>query len=170
MYSTTQLHHELELVGLNGGNYGLALANMETQIKALKDERQLAFDDDENEVKQLRAELASMRREHARMQTEHARALSDVRSSDAIDVRNGAARGQAEGEAEAKELRDRVTRLQAETEKLKMDIRVLKQESADQDVKILQLEKQHDQDTDDKVGLNIALDSKQQELELVGHL
>jgi len=43
----------------------------------------------------------------------------------------------------------------------------LQQESADKEVKIVQLGKQRSQDKEDLQGLNIALDSKQQELELL---
>jgi hypothetical protein len=70
---------------------------------------------------------------------------------------------------EARNLRERIASMQEEMDKLRQTVQVLKQQSADQDVKMLQMEKRHDQDVEDKLGLNIALDSKQQELELVCH-
>ena len=57
--------------------------------------------------------------------------------------------------------------LNTELEKLRRQVHDLKQESADKEVKIVQLTKSRNQDKEDMQGLNIALDSKQQELELV---
>jgi chromosome segregation ATPase len=54
-----------------------------------------------------------------------------------------------------------------EVERLRRQVQMLQQESADKEVKIVQLNKQRGQDKEDLHGLNIALDSKQQELELV---
>jgi chromosome segregation ATPase len=58
----------------------------------------------------------------------------------------------------------------AEIERLKGQTRELQQESADKEVRIVQITKQRAQDKQDLEGLNIALDSKQQELELVSFL
>ncbi|KAJ7756815.1 hypothetical protein DFH07DRAFT_473315 [Mycena maculata] len=55
----------------------------------------------------------------------------------------------------------------AEIERLKGQTRELQQESADKEVQIVQITKQRTQDKHDLEGLNIALDSKQQELELL---
>ncbi|KAL5498223.1 hypothetical protein ACEPAH_2353 [Sanghuangporus vaninii] len=88
-------------------------------------------------------------------------------ASDADKLRNETARRDHAAEVESRELREKLAKMQEENEKLRRNINVLKQESADQDVRISQLEKMHDQDTEDKLGLNIALDSKQQELELI---
>ena len=57
--------------------------------------------------------------------------------------------------------------LKDEIECLRRQIHELQQESADKEVKILQITKQRAQDKEDLQGLNIALDSKQQELALV---
>ncbi|EJD04953.1 uncharacterized protein FOMMEDRAFT_145639 [Fomitiporia mediterranea MF3/22] len=177
-----QLRQELERLGAHGGDYNSALADLEAQVKGLMEERQHAYEDaqrleqmlaeateraqrasaNDHEVEQLRAELSSMHRDH-----EQALAEAHMRASDAAGLRNETARRQAATEAEAKELRERLAKLQEEADKLRSSVQVLKQQSADQDVKILQLEKQHDQDIEDKLGLNIALDSKQQELELI---
>ncbi|KAJ7470383.1 hypothetical protein FB451DRAFT_1253554 [Mycena latifolia] len=56
---------------------------------------------------------------------------------------------------------------QAEIVQLKSQTRELQQESADKEVHIVQITKQRAQDKQDLEGLNIALDSKQQELELL---
>ncbi|KAJ7886422.1 hypothetical protein B0H14DRAFT_3730664 [Mycena olivaceomarginata] len=54
-----------------------------------------------------------------------------------------------------------------EIERLRGQIHELQQESADKEVNIVQITKQRAQDKEDLKGLNIALDSKRQELELV---
>ncbi|KAF7325929.1 hypothetical protein MKEN_00443800 [Mycena kentingensis (nom. inval.)] len=52
-------------------------------------------------------------------------------------------------------------------DRLRRQVHQLQQESADKEVKIVQLNKQHGFDKENISGLNIALDSGQQELELV---
>ena len=123
----------------------------------------------ERELEALQDELSILRREHARVQTEQARSLSDseIRANDARSQLNEAIKAQAIAEVEAKQARERASSMEEELEKLRSKIHVMNQRSADQDVKILQLERQHEQDLEDKIGLNIALDSKQQELDLV---
>lgn len=64
--------------------------------------------------------------------------------------------------------REKISALKDEVERLRRQIHELQQESADKEVKVAQLTKQRDGDKDDLQSLNIALDSKQQELELVG--
>ena len=76
-------------------------------------------------------------------------------------------RGKGEADIAADALRERVGALEAEQEKLRKQVRDLQAESANREVNIAQMEKQRDRDREDLQGLNIALDSKQQELELV---
>jgi len=57
--------------------------------------------------------------------------------------------------------------LQEELERLRRQVHDLQQESADKEVRLTQFGKWRDQDKEDIKGLNIALDSKQQELELL---
>ncbi|EGO20388.1 hypothetical protein SERLADRAFT_477927 [Serpula lacrymans var. lacrymans S7.9] len=64
-------------------------------------------------------------------------------------------------------LKERVNALKDEVERMRRQIHELQQESADKEVKVMQLTKQRSQDKEDLNGLNIALDSKQQELELL---
>lgn len=70
---------------------------------------------------------------------------------------------QTEIDAQSRTLFD----LKAEVERLTSQTRELQQESADKEVCIVQITKQRAQDKQDLEGMNIALDSKQQELELV---
>jgi chromosome segregation ATPase len=110
-----------------------------------------------------------MNREHARIVSEQARELQEMVSSDK-DIRRQTeeiVRGKAEADAALGTLKDRVSALKDEVERLRRQVHELQQESADKEVEIVQLTKQRSQDKEDMQGLNIALDSKQQELELV---
>jgi chromosome segregation ATPase len=69
--------------------------------------------------------------------------------------------------AELATLKERTKQLAEETNKLQRRIQELLTESADKEVRIVQLNKARAQDLEDKDGLNVALQSKQQELELV---
>lgn len=73
----------------------------------------------------------------------------------------------ADVDADLKSHQERNELLEMETERLKKHVYDMQQESADKEIKIVQLTKQHGQDKEDIQGLNIALDAKQQELELV---
>jgi len=76
------------------------------------------------------------------------------------------ARAKAEVDIKLKMNTDRVTRLQDEVERLRRQVHTLWQDSADKDIKMVQMTKQLSQDKEDILGLNITLESKQ-ELELV---
>ena len=110
-----------------------------------------------------------MKREHARIVNEQSRTLQDVvaREVEARAAMEAMVREKAENEVQAVSLKERVSALTAEVERLRRQVHELQQESADKEVKLVQLHKQRSQDKDDINGLNIALDSKQQELELV---
>jgi chromosome segregation ATPase len=123
----------------------------------------------ESEVEQLREEMSKLKREHSHLLSEQTRALQDVTGQqDQTKARmDELIRAKAEADVELKTSRDRVTVLKEEVERLRRQIHSLQQESADKEVKIVQMTKQHSLDKEDIQGLNIALDSKQQELELV---
>ncbi|CAE6529258.1 unnamed protein product [Rhizoctonia solani] len=69
--------------------------------------------------------------------------------------------------AELAKLRERVKHLVDETTRSQRRVNELMTESADKEVRIVQLSKARAQDLEDKEGLNVALQSKQQELELI---
>ncbi|KAF7326631.1 hypothetical protein MVEN_02599900 [Mycena venus] len=102
------------------------------------------------------AEAEALREQISRMKREHASALEAV-----------AAAQTAEAEKQTRAAKERAGDLKDEIERLRRQIHELKQESADKEVKIVQITKQRAQDKEDLQGLNIALDSKQQELELL---
>ncbi|KAJ7875767.1 hypothetical protein B0H14DRAFT_3437013 [Mycena olivaceomarginata] len=102
------------------------------------------------------AEAEALREQLSRMKREHAGALEAVAvaAQTAADKRLRAANGQAD------DLKDEIERLRGQ-------IHELQQESADKEVNIVQITKQRAQDKENLKKLNIALDSKQQELELL---
>ncbi|KAJ7899609.1 hypothetical protein B0H14DRAFT_2494283 [Mycena olivaceomarginata] len=105
---------------------------------------------------QREAEAEALREQLSRTKREHAGALEAVAAAaqTAADKRVRAANGQAD------DLKDEIERLRGQIHKRQ-------QESADKEVNIVQITKQRAQDKEDLKGLNISLDSKQQELELV---
>ncbi|KAH9986204.1 hypothetical protein BJV74DRAFT_886027 [Russula compacta] len=123
----------------------------------------------EDEAEDARAELAALKREHARAADEHHHALADLttRVESAQAELEAAVRGKEDADAATDSLRERVGTLEAESEKLRKQVRDLQTESANREVHIAQMEKQREKDREDLQGLNIALDSKQQELELL---
>ncbi|KAH9964889.1 hypothetical protein BC827DRAFT_1127002 [Russula dissimulans] len=123
----------------------------------------------EDEAEEARAELVTLKREHARTTDEHRRAIADLTTrAEGTQAELGAAvQGKDDADAVVGSLRERIGTLEAELEKQKKQIRDLQTESANREVQIAQMEKQRERDREDLQGLNIALDSKQQELELM---
>jgi chromosome segregation ATPase len=113
--------------------------------------------------------MAGMKREHSRVLDEQNRALQEFagQEGEARMHMEVLIRQKAEADVEMRTLKDRVGALKDEVERLRRQVHELQQESADKEVKMLQVTKQRAQDKEDLQGLNIALDSKQQELELV---
>jgi chromosome segregation ATPase len=69
--------------------------------------------------------------------------------------------------AEADDIRSRLDLMSCEVDRLQKEIILMRSQSANKEVQITQLQKLRDQLKEDKEMLNIALDSKQQELEIV---
>jgi hypothetical protein len=126
----------------------------------------------EDETEDARAELAALKQEHARVADEHSRALAELTAhTEGTQAElEAAVRGKDDTDAVVQSLREHIGTLEAELEKLGKQVRDLQTESANKEVQIAQMEKQRERDREDLQGLNIALDSKQQELELVSGL
>lgn len=120
-------------------------------------------------MENLHEEMSTIKREHAHLVNEQTRALRDAAGQeDQSKARmDQLVRAKAEVDVEIKTSRDRIVVLNEEVEQLRRHVHSLQQESAAKEVKIVQMAKQHSLDKEDLQGLNIALDSKQQELELV---
>ncbi|KAF5376080.1 hypothetical protein D9615_007716 [Tricholomella constricta] len=123
----------------------------------------------EAEAERLREEMSNQRREHTHDVAEQTRALEEasLREGEARAQMEALVRQQAALDIEMKSSADKVNALKEEVERLRRKIQVLQQESADKEVKLLQLNKQHQRDKEDLEGINTALDSKQMELELI---
>ncbi|KAI0747217.1 hypothetical protein C8Q80DRAFT_1271994 [Daedaleopsis nitida] len=123
----------------------------------------------ENDAEMAQSEIAKLKREHARIVNEQSRTLQDVvaREVEARAAMEAMVRERAESDVQAGSLKERTAALTAEVERLRRQVHDLQQESADKEVKLVQLAKQRAQNKEDLNGLNIALDSKQQELELL---
>lgn len=169
------------------------LANMDASIATLRQESRLAVEnadhlqgllhdreDDlttysqrlsskEEEIAQLHDKLSSLTREHSRVTSEQSRTVSDitVREAEIRRQLEDAIRAKTEAQVDASSLRESLSSLQDDIEKLRRQVHELKKENADQDIKIVQMERQQEKDKVDNYGLNIALEAKQQELELV---
>ncbi|KIP06376.1 hypothetical protein PHLGIDRAFT_90915 [Phlebiopsis gigantea 11061_1 CR5-6] len=170
-----------------------ALQEREDRVGALEQERQYAYDsvsrlqenirqrdaelsgyaqrirEREAEAEGLREGLTRQKREHARIVDEQSRKISEVvaREVEARATMERIVREKAEDDVAASALTERVSALTEELERLRKQVHQLQQESADKEVKLLQAAKQRSQDKEDMQGLNIALDAKQQELELL---
>lgn len=170
-----------------------ALQAREDKASTLSNERQFAYDSVsrlQDSLKQRDAEIADLtrrvrerevqaedaregltrqRREHARVVDEQSRKLSEVvaREVESRHAMERAMRDKTEAEVARDTLEERVTVLSEEVDKLRRQVHDLQQESAEKEIKLTQMTKQRAQDKEDLQGLNIALDSKQQELELV---
>ena len=109
--------------------------------------------------------------EQSRSSSSQARELQDLQSLEK-DLRaqlEVALRDRAETDIKLSTSKERVGSLMDEVARLRRTVHELQQESATRDVTIVQLRKDRERDREDLNGLNIALDSKQQELELVSH-
>ncbi|KAF8184973.1 hypothetical protein K438DRAFT_1723794 [Mycena galopus ATCC 62051] len=101
------------------------------------------------------AEIEELREQVGRMAREHSAALEAAHQD--------ATKKQLEIDVRTTTLFE----ANAEIERLKGQTRELQQESADKEVQLAQITKERAQDKQDLEGLNTALDSKQQELELL---
>ncbi|KAI0674695.1 hypothetical protein C8Q78DRAFT_1118171 [Trametes maxima] len=123
----------------------------------------------ESDAESAQSEISKMKRDHARIVNEQSRTLQDVvaREVEARAAMEAMVREKAEADVQLASLRERAEALGAEVERLRRQVHDLQQESADKEVKLVQLAKQRAQDKEDMDGLNIALYSKQQELEMI---
>ncbi|EPQ55818.1 hypothetical protein GLOTRDRAFT_93366 [Gloeophyllum trabeum ATCC 11539] len=188
-----QLEDELHAEREHTDGLTQALQEREDRIEDLDRERQYALDtvkrlednlrerdtdsteyskrvaEREQQIEQLQDELSGLKREHNRIVDEQRRAIDDIssREEQARTSMETMIQQKAEADVALKTLNDRVASLTAEIEKLRRQVHVLQAETSDKDIKIVQLTKQRNKHQEDINGMNIALDSKQQELELL---
>ncbi|KIJ60945.1 hypothetical protein HYDPIDRAFT_97711 [Hydnomerulius pinastri MD-312] len=122
-----------------------------------------------SEAEALREQLSSLRRESTRSGDVQKRELDEAVASqrEAREQLEAALQEKAISDINLGSTKERLHSLTEEMSRLRTHVHQLQKESADKEVTIVQLNKQVAQDKEDINGLNIALDSKQQELELV---
>ena len=123
----------------------------------------------ERENETLRDKIGRLEKERGREVDEQSRELSELaaRESESRRQLESIVSEKAQSEILINTLQNRVGSLDEEVGRLRRQVHELQQESAAKEVTVAQLNKWRDQDKEDIKGLNIALDSKQQELELV---
>jgi chromosome segregation ATPase len=169
------------------------LHEREEAIAELQNERQYALDNLshlENNIRQRDEEIADLSRRNIDRESEaeklreattklqkerddandQARSLQEmtIREAEALERIDSLLKENADSDVLIQTLKERVAALHEELARLRRQVHDLQQESADKEVRLTQFTKLRDQDKEDIKGLNIALDSKQQELELVG--
>ena len=134
-------------------------------------ERSQVRTDKDQECEDLKTELAKLKKEFERLVDDKGRGIEEALAREALAKENAERllQEKAESEVQCGLLKEQVKTLEEQSEVMRRRVHELQQESADKEVRIVQLVKQREQDAEDKNGLNIALDSKQQELELVSH-
>jgi chromosome segregation ATPase len=145
---------------------------LQSQVDSLNHDNALL----ESRLHDMGDNLETLRKEKSNLMLEHERLLDkqDRASTerDTLELRtkqgmDSLAREKAEAVAQKESLDRTVASLKDEGDKLKRKVQDLLKESSVKDLRIVNLEKSRDQEIEDKEGLNLALESKQQELELV---
>jgi chromosome segregation ATPase len=188
-----QLEERIEAEGAHADALTQALHERDETMNELRNERQYVLDnvarleenlrqrdadisnlsrrivERESDAEELRESLNKALKDRSRDVDEQVRALQEVtlREGEARSRMESLVMQKAESDVLVKTLQERVAALNEELERLRRQVHDLQQGSADKEVRLTQFGKWRDQDKEDIRGLNIALDSKQQELELV---
>ncbi|KAG1744646.1 uncharacterized protein EDB91DRAFT_1335609 [Suillus paluster] len=117
----------------------------------------------------LRGELASLKVSSNRTISAQTHQLADLQTQtqDQSKQLEVALRDKAESDIRLSTSKERVSSLMDEVARLRRTVHEMQQESAAREVSFVQLRKERERDREDVNGLNIALDAKQQELELI---
>jgi chromosome segregation ATPase len=119
-------------------------------------------DVDFNRIKELEDTLDTQQSELETLQ-----ANMDDRLVEIGALRGQLARKDADGNRRTAELERQVKDKTSEVERLRSRVREIVQQNADQDLKVVSLKKESENQTEVLTQLNIALEAKQQELEMV---
>jgi len=123
----------------------------------------------ERDVEEFRGTIGRLEKERGRKVDEQPREFSELVTREAVSRRHleSLVSEKAGSDILVQTLQNRVASLDGGVGKLRRQAHELQQESASKEATVTQLNKWREQDKEDIKGLNIALDSKQQELELV---
>lgn len=120
-------------------------------------------------VEEAKEGLTKQRREHSRIVDDQSRRISEVVAREVESRANfeNILKEKAGSDVQLSTLKERVTVLTQELERLRRQVHELQQESANKDLKLVQITKQAAQHKHDFEQANLAVEAKQQELELV---
>jgi predicted nucleic acid-binding Zn-ribbon protein/outer membrane murein-binding lipoprotein Lpp len=192
-YDIPQLEHQLREEQENADNLTHALQEREADAQEFEQELKFAQDNvarleakvrqrdsdvedlakrivaNEDVMDDLRNELSDVRREYERVAGEQRRTIAELSERDGSGRTQVAEAVAARAEAEIAKtmLEERVNVLEADVERLRKTVHTLQKESSNKDLEIVNIMKEREAAIEDARGLNIALDAKQQELELV---
>lgn len=188
-----QLEDELRAEQEHADEVGRALQDREDRIVTLQQELKFATDNvirleqhvkqrdveveelahqivaRDNEIYDLQDQLKDIRRSQSHEVDSQLRTIAELtrQEKEAREQLEEAIKERAELHVQAATSGERAKGLEGEVEKLRKQIGLLKSESADKEMKIVQMKRDNEKLVEDNSGLNIALSSKQQELELV---
>ena len=150
----TQLERDKSQVEAERNSLAQAMKHSDDEIVKLREELDAANEVNREALCRLHDQIAQLERDKSEVEVERNSLAQTMKETQADVLRLG----NVETE------RDNVS---SEISQLRAHIQQLQKNSAIMEVTIVQLNKQLDQDKEDIDGLNIALESKQQELELV---
>lgn len=122
-------------------------------------------DTDFNRIKDLEDTLDTRQSEFKSLQ-----AKVDDGKAEIVALRSQLARKDADGNRRTAELEQQMEDKTSEVERLRSRVREIAKQNADQDLKVVSLKKELETRTEDLNQLDIALEAKQQELNMVGAL
>ena len=142
-----------------------ALQQRNEEVAALEDARQSCH----TELETLRSCLSSLDKEHARNLSERARHIEELERQLAVHTERSTQlmNDTAERDVYLASLEEKADRRGEECDRMRRRMHELESQSAAKEVKLVELERDSERVREDNMNLNIALDSKQQELELV---
>jgi chromosome segregation ATPase len=157
--------HEHAFALENSERLQSALQQRNEEITSLEDTRQLYH----TELETLRSRLSSLDKEHTRTLSERARHVEELERQLAVHTERSTQlmNDTAERDVYLASLEEKAERRGEECDRMRRRMHELESESAAREVKLVELERDSERVREDNMNLNIALDSKQQELELV---
>ncbi|KAF8548416.1 hypothetical protein OG21DRAFT_763519 [Imleria badia] len=179
----SQLEREKSNVDMEYNSLAQAKETADAQVVKLKEELDASNEANREALCRLHDQISQLEREKSEVETERNGLAQTMEEAEADVLRLEEELGVANeaGREAQHRLHDQISQLEqakgdVETERddfsseiarLRAHIQQLQKDSAAKEFTIIQLNKQLDQDKEDIYGLNIALESKQQELELV---
>lgn len=143
------------------------MAARDLEIESYEEERRQQF----TELESLRAKLSATEKEHGRQLADRTRRIEDLERQLQINAEHSTQilNETADRDVYLATLEEKANSRLQENDRLRQRVHELEQESAAKEVRLVECHRDKDRAKEDNINLNIALDSKQQELELVRH-